>query len=298
MLVAVLRTTISPIFSFGRWLKRWRTITAGRSRKRYVYILTMRLSVCRRLSRLSSVPACGDVVNSAQSDRYESLIKLLLFGLLAVLLAFVCVKLGRVVGSVDPGFVNFQLMKSVQLVRAACPVLGEVMCDLSGLGSSIVLIIFAVGSAVLSLSALVASTHKRLSQRPYLLLSAAILTLTIGLSRLMRGDYWTTDVHGGWAFGTAQAMGCWWLARCLIDPTVVVKSEACLQQGEVANGQTCGIGFKYFQTRKSLLQLQEALLFLVPGRGLEPPHLAAHGPEPCASTNSAIRAYTNHSIAF
>ncbi len=29
---------------------------------------------------------------------------------------------------------------------------------------------------------------------------------------------------------------------------------------------------------------------MVPGRGLEPPHLAAHGPEPCASTNSAIRA--------
>ncbi len=27
--------------------------------------------------------------------------------------------------------------------------------------------------------------------------------------------------------------------------------------------------------------------FLVPRRGLEPPRLAAHGPEPCASTNSA-----------
>ncbi len=27
--------------------------------------------------------------------------------------------------------------------------------------------------------------------------------------------------------------------------------------------------------------------FMVPRRGLEPPHLAAHGPEPCASTNSA-----------
>ena len=26
---------------------------------------------------------------------------------------------------------------------------------------------------------------------------------------------------------------------------------------------------------------------VVPRRGLEPPHLAAHGPEPCASTNSA-----------
>src|ERR1700750_531407 len=27
--------------------------------------------------------------------------------------------------------------------------------------------------------------------------------------------------------------------------------------------------------------------FLVPTEGLEPPRLAAHGPEPCASTNSA-----------
>lgn len=26
---------------------------------------------------------------------------------------------------------------------------------------------------------------------------------------------------------------------------------------------------------------------LVPTEGFEPPHLAAHGPEPCASTNSA-----------
>ncbi len=30
---------------------------------------------------------------------------------------------------------------------------------------------------------------------------------------------------------------------------------------------------------------------MVPRRGLEPPHLAAHGPEPCASTNSATWAY-------
>src|ERR1051325_9558647 len=30
---------------------------------------------------------------------------------------------------------------------------------------------------------------------------------------------------------------------------------------------------------------------VVPTEGLEPPHLAAHGPEPCASTNSATWAY-------
>jgi hypothetical protein len=31
-------------------------------------------------------------------------------------------------------------------------------------------------------------------------------------------------------------------------------------------------------------------VYLVPGRELESPHLAIHGPEPCASTNSATRA--------
>lgn len=29
---------------------------------------------------------------------------------------------------------------------------------------------------------------------------------------------------------------------------------------------------------------------MVPGTGLEPAHLAVHGPKPCASANSAIRA--------
>ena len=34
----------------------------------------------------------------------------------------------------------------------------------------------------------------------------------------------------------------------------------------------------------------------VPTEGLEPPHLAAHGPEPCASTNSATWAYKTSSM--
>jgi hypothetical protein len=39
---------------------------------------------------------------------------------------------------------------------------------------------------------------------------------------------------------------------------------------------------------KKKARLREPIHVLVPRRGLEPPHLAAHGPEPCASTNSAI----------
>lgn len=41
------------------------------------------------------------------------------------------------------------------------------------------------------------------------------------------------------------------------------------------------------EMQKALQPVKVAGLFMVPRRGLEPPRLAAHGPEPCASTNSA-----------
>src|SRR6478735_10425862 len=41
------------------------------------------------------------------------------------------------------------------------------------------------------------------------------------------------------------------------------------------------------QNAKGRLLAQPTFYVLVPTEGLEPPHLAAHGPEPCASTNSA-----------
>ncbi len=37
---------------------------------------------------------------------------------------------------------------------------------------------------------------------------------------------------------------------------------------------------------------------MVPTEGLEPPHLAAHGPEPCASTNSATWAIAKIAMQF
>ena len=40
------------------------------------------------------------------------------------------------------------------------------------------------------------------------------------------------------------------------------------------------------------------LLAVVPTEGFEPPHLAAHGPEPCASTNSATWAICTSDIIF
>ena len=50
--------------------------------------------------------------------------------------------------------------------------------------------------------------------------------------------------------------------------------------GKVAQGYPC----REFESRS----LRPNVYILVPKRGLEPPHPKAHGPEPCASTNSAI----------
>lgn|GEM_PF-6965978 len=43
--------------------------------------------------------------------------------------------------------------------------------------------------------------------------------------------------------------------------------------------------------KKRHLSLKEDVFFMVPGRGLEPPHLAAHPPQGCVYTNFTTRAY-------
>lgn len=58
----------------------------------------------------------------------------------------------------------------------------------------------------LTLGALVASTRNRLGERAYILVTAAFMTLLVGLSRVALGVHWATDVLGGWAFGAGWAM--------------------------------------------------------------------------------------------
>src|SRR5690606_26318014 len=41
------------------------------------------------------------------------------------------------------------------------------------------------------------------------------------------------------------------------------------------------------RSKRRLGAFKRRMRMMVPRRGLEPPRLAAHGPEPCASTNSA-----------
>ena len=61
----------------------------------------------------------------------------------------------------------------------------------------------------LTLGALVAGTHARVVERLYILATAAVLALGVGVSRIALGVHWATDVLGGWAFGTAWAV--FWL---------------------------------------------------------------------------------------
>jgi len=72
----------------------------------------------------------------------------------------------------------------------------------------------------LTLGALLASTRKSRVERIYVLCTAAMFAILIGLSRVLLGVHWATDVLGGWAFGAAWAMGWLLVAR------VVLKSDA------------------------------------------------------------------------
>lgn len=65
----------------------------------------------------------------------------------------------------------------------------------------------------LTMGALIAASRGRVNERIYILATAALLTLLVGVSRVLLGVHWATDVLGGWAFGTAWAVLWLVLAR-------------------------------------------------------------------------------------
>lgn len=58
----------------------------------------------------------------------------------------------------------------------------------------------------LTLGALLASTRIQAIERTYILGSAALMSLLVGMSRIALGVHWATDVLAGWAFGAAWAL--------------------------------------------------------------------------------------------
>lgn len=68
----------------------------------------------------------------------------------------------------------------------------------------------------LTIGALIAASRSCVNERIYILAMAALLALLVGVSRVLLGVHWATDVLGGWAFGTAWAMLWLVLARHLV----------------------------------------------------------------------------------
>ncbi len=67
----------------------------------------------------------------------------------------------------------------------------------------------------LTLGAMLARTQDRRTTRGYILATAVLITLLIGMSRIYLGVHWPTDVLAGWCLGAAWALLCWFAATLL-----------------------------------------------------------------------------------
>lgn len=227
----------------------------------------------------STPPSPGDRTDAPSASRparYQGLLKPLLLVFAAAALALAFALLGSEVVEGETRTFDLQMLQLAQALRAAYPGLAEVMRDLSGLGSTVVLTLFTlatvgyllllskkttallVAASVLSgtvlvsvfkalfgrlrpdaayaaltasglsfpsghasmsalvfltLGTVIASSRSRLSERAYILLTAILMTALVGLSRILLGAHYATDVFGGWAFGSAWAMAWLVLAR-------------------------------------------------------------------------------------
>ena len=214
----------------------------------------------------------------SQEDRYSSLRNTLLIALAALLLALVFAYIGSEVIEGDTRSLDMHVLRGARALRTSHPWLAEVMRDLSGLGSTVVLTLLTTATVIylalfsartaailvatsvvsgamlvgifkavfgrlrpdvafaelvapglsfpsghasmsatvfLTLGVLISSTRRRWDERIYILTVASLMAVLVGLSRVLLGVHWATDVLGGWAFGTGWALLWLLLARRL-----------------------------------------------------------------------------------
>lgn len=61
----------------------------------------------------------------------------------------------------------------------------------------------------LTIAAVVTRDLHQLYEKVYVIALAAILSISIGISRIYLGVHWPSDVMAGWALGAAWALLCW-----------------------------------------------------------------------------------------
>ena len=89
--------------------------------------------------------------------------------------------------------------------------------------------------AYLTLGALLARFVQRRLLKFYFLSIGILLTFLVGISRIIMGVHWPTDVLAGWSAGLVWALLCWLVAQHLQRRRLVERAEDVTSPGETAS---------------------------------------------------------------